>query len=142
MPGDRVLSVDGREMRTWDQFFIEIGSRARPRHRVRLRSRRAARNGSRDAGAAEKYEVGEIGVLPKTRMQIGEVTPGMPAEQSGFRRGDVILAVDGKPEPEYQPASSPTSSPNPNKPLRFSILRDGTPMEITVTPEGERGHRR
>lgn len=137
-PGDRVLSVAGREMRTWDQFFIEIGSRADRDTEIVIE-----RGGRRETvhvtpAPQTKYEVGEIGVLPKTRMQIGEVTPGMPAERSGFRRGDVILAVDGKPEPQYQPLIAYIKS-NPNKPLRFSIVRDGTPMEITVTPEGEPG---
>jgi regulator of sigma E protease len=137
-PGDRVLTVAGREMTTWDQFFIEIGTRAGRETEIVI-----DRGGRRETvhvtpTPRTKYEVGEIGVLPKTRMQIGEVTPGMAADRAGFRRGDIILAVDGKPDPDYQPLIAYIKS-NPNKPLRFSIERDGTPMEITVIPEGERG---
>jgi regulator of sigma E protease len=137
-PGDRVVSVGGREMKTWDQFFIEIGTRAGRETELVI-----DRGGQRETitvtpAPQTKYEVGEIGVLPKTRLQLAEVTPGMAAERAGLRRGDVILAIDGKPDPEQQALIAHIKS-NPDRPIRLSILRDGQPMDITVTPEGKQG---
>jgi regulator of sigma E protease len=136
--GDRILSVAGREMNTWDQFFIEIGTRAGRETELVV-----DRGGRRETIAVTpepktKYEVGEIGVLPKTRLQLAEVTPGMAADRAGLRRGDVILGLDGKPDPEQQALIAYIKA-NPNKPLRLSILRDGQPMDVTVTPEGNAG---
>jgi regulator of sigma E protease len=137
-PGDRVVSVGGREMRTWDQFFIEIGTRA-GRETELVIDRAGQRETITVTPAPQtKYEVGEIGVLPKTRLQLAEVTPGMAAERAGLRRGDVILAIDGKSDPEQQALITHIKS-NPDKPIRLSILRDGQPMDITVTPEGKQG---
>jgi regulator of sigma E protease len=136
--GDRIVSVGGREMKTWDQFFIEIGTRA-SRETELVVDRGGRQETIRVTPAPQtKYEVGEIGVLPKTRLQLAEVTPGMAADRAGLRRGDVILALDGKPDPEQQALIAYIKS-NPNKPLRLSILRGGQPMDITVTPEGEPG---
>jgi regulator of sigma E protease len=136
--GDRILSVAGRELETWDQFFIEIGTRASRQTELVV-----DRGGRRETITVTpepktKYEVGEIGVLPKTRLQLAEVTPGMAADRAGLRRGDVILALDGKPEPEQQALIAYIKS-NPDKPLRLSIRRDGQPMDVTVTPEGSAG---
>jgi regulator of sigma E protease len=136
--GDRIVSVGGREMKTWDQFFIEIGTRA-SRETELVVDRGGREETIRVTPAPQtKYEVGEIGVLPKTRLQLAEVTPGMAADRAGLRRGDVIVALDGKPDPEQQALIAYIKS-NPNKPLRFSILRDGQPMDVTVTPEGDPG---
>jgi regulator of sigma E protease len=136
--GDRIVTVAGREMRTWDQFFIEIGSRADRETEIVV-----DRGGRRETITVTpepktKYEVGEIGVLPKTRLQLAEVTPRMAADRAGLRRGDVIAALDGKSDPEQQALIAHIKS-NPNKPLRFSIVRDGQPMDVTVTPEGDPG---
>jgi regulator of sigma E protease len=136
--GDRIVSAAGREMRTWDQFFIEIGTRAERETELVV-----DRGGRRETimvtpEPKTKYEVGEIGVLPETRLQLAEVTPGMAADRAGLRRGDVILALDGKQDPEQQELIAYIKS-HPNKPLRFSILRDSQPMDINVTPEGEAG---
>jgi regulator of sigma E protease len=136
--GDRVVNVAGREMKTWDQFFIEIGSRADRETEIVV-----DRGGRRETITVTpepktKYEVGEIGVLPEARLQLAEVTPGMAADRAGLRRGDVIAALDGKLDPEQQALIAHIKS-NPNKPLRFSIVRDGQPMDVTVTPEGDPG---
>ena len=137
--GDRIVTVAGREMRTWDQFFIEIGSRADRETEIVV-----DRGGRRETITVTPEpktncgEVGEIGVLPKTRLQLAEVTPRMAADRAGLRRGDVIAALDGKSDPEQQALIAHIKS-NPNKPLRFSIVRDGQPMDVTVTPEGDPG---
>jgi regulator of sigma E protease len=137
-PGDRVLSVNGRDVNTWEELRIEAGARAgRPTEIV------VERDGRRETlqvtpAPEGRYEFGELGVGAKWRPQIFEVTPGMAAERAGFRRGDVIVAVDGKPDPEHQALIAYIKA-NPGKPLRFSIERDGMPMELTVTPEGQPG---
>jgi regulator of sigma E protease len=62
--GDRIVSVSGRAVDTWDQLFIAIGTR--PNRDVPLT---LLRNGQTVAvtvhtSAQGKYEVGDIGVLP------------------------------------------------------------------------------
>jgi regulator of sigma E protease len=138
MTGDRVLTIDGRPIRTWEQFSIEVGTK--PNRDVEFV---VEREGVRQMvivrpDAVGKYEVGDIGILPLIRPQIVEVTPGMPAEQSGFRPGDVVVAVNTTLKPN-QPDLIKQIRANAGKPMQFSVVRDGKPIEITVTPKGNAG---
>jgi regulator of sigma E protease len=138
MTGDRVLTIDGRPIRSWEQFSIEVGTK--PNRDVEFV---VEREGVRQMvivrpDAVGKYEVGDIGILPLIRPQIVEVTPGMPAEQSGFKPGDVVVAVNDTPKPN-QPDLIKQIRANAGKPMRFSVVRDGKPIEITVTPKGNSG---
>jgi regulator of sigma E protease len=136
--GDRILTVDGREVENWEQFFIEVGTKA-SRETAIVVERDGRQETLRVIPTPQtKYEVGEVGVLPMMRPQVTEVTPGMPAERADLRRGDVIVAVDGQPNPEHEPLIARIKASG-GKPLRLSILRDGQPREITVVPEGEPG---
>ena len=134
--GDRIVTVAGREMRTW----ISSSSRSVP-ERDRETEIVVDRGGRRETITVTpepktSHEVGEIGVLPKTRLQLGGGHAAHGRGSCQLRRGDVIAALDGKSDPEQQALIAHIKS-NPNKPLRFSIVRDGQPMDVTVTPEGD-----
>ncbi|MGH9313530.1 MAG: RIP metalloprotease RseP, partial [Vicinamibacterales bacterium] len=79
-----------------------------------------------------------IGIWPMLRPQFVDVTPGMPAERAGLQAGDVVVAVDGEPRPEH-PALLARLKASAGRPVRLSVLRDGKPLEIVVTPEGPPG---
>jgi regulator of sigma E protease len=97
MPGDRILSVADDEVDTWDDLYVQIGTR--PNRDVPLRLIRGGRTMSVNVrtGAQGKYEVGSIGVLPDVNPIIKEVYPGEPAEKGGFKSGDLIVSVNGEP---------------------------------------------
>ncbi len=59
-----------------------------------------------------------------------EVVPGGKAEQYGFKKGDLILAIDGTPVMNLEDFHRSLSNTAPTK--RFRIQRNGTEMEITV----------
>ncbi len=56
---------------------------------------------------------------------INGVEPGSPAERAGLKRGDVILAVDGKPIHGGDELVSIISDTDIGKKLRLEYLRDG-----------------
>jgi regulator of sigma E protease len=104
-PGDRVLSVDGRGVRTWEALEAYIDGHAE--HAVRLTVQRAGEELStyvtprrfvmhKRTGTA--HEQGLIGVtqapLPP---RVGIQDPGSPAARAGLRTGDLIISVDGEP---------------------------------------------
>ena len=64
-----------------------------------------------------------------------EVEPGSPAEQAGFRSGDIIAKIgDQKIEDldDYRKAS--VSLKDKEKAILFLIYRDGEPLFIAVKP--------
>src|SRR5690606_11903931 len=65
---------------------------------------------------------------------IGGVLPGAPAERAGFRKGDRIVAIDGRPIDLWSEVARAARSA-PDRLLRFSVDRDGQRLAIEVGPE-------
>ena len=94
--GDRVISVDGKDVPTWRQFYIAIGhARERP---VRLVIERDGKRIERQVvpDAIDRFDTGAIGVLPVTHPQIDDGPDGQPGDEGGLRAGDRVLAAGGE----------------------------------------------
>jgi S1-C subfamily serine protease len=73
--------------------------------------------------------------------EIGEVTPGGPADRAGLRagsaltgsRGDVIVAVDGKPVEEPDDLSALISAKRPGEKATITYVREGRRGTTQVT---------
>lgn len=63
------------------------------------------------------------------------VMPNSPAEKSGLEPGDVILSVNGKKISDRHALQELVERLETGKPYPVHIIRDGKPMELTVTVE-------
>lgn len=134
-PGDRILTVSGRPVETWEELFMAILPRAGRELPVEL-SRNDQRMTVRVTPAPQsKFEIGDIGVLPEMRYYIRSVTPGDPAARAGIVVADVILEVNGEPVgPRVRPLV-PIINQSAGVPLTLSIQRGEQRMTVTVMPE-------
>ena len=132
--GDRILSVDGKPVETWDQFSMAIVGKAK--RQVTIGYLRDGRPGEAlmVPSAQGKYEMGDIGVQPRIRPEIDEVFPGQPATQAGLRPRDVILAVGDRKDIQYEALIDLLRS-SAGKPLTLTLKRDGATQTLTVTPQ-------
>jgi len=66
--------------------------------------------------------------------RVAEVSPGSPAAAAGFQAGDLITAIDGR---AIQDAGEVTRrvTLSSGDPVRFTVERDGTPIQIVATPQ-------
>jgi regulator of sigma E protease len=69
--------------------------------------------------------------LPTT--EIGQITPGSPAERASVKSGDVILAIDTQPITTWQEVSE-TIKGGGGKPLTLTVRRGQERVVLTATP--------
>ena len=135
--GDRIVSVADHRVDNWEQFDIAVGSR--PNREITLA---LLRNGlevtttvtPRVLPGQSRFEIGDIGVLPNVHPHLLSVNAGEPGARGGLMAGDVIVAVDGKTmtfHTEFREAIAK----HPGKTMSVSILRGGSPMTLTITPD-------
>jgi regulator of sigma E protease len=80
--------------------------------------------------AAQAFLLGKDVTVPR----IDAVKPGSAAEQAGFKVGDVVASVDGKPVQGFVDVAR-TIALNGGRPLEFVIDRGGVPVTVTATPQ-------
>ena len=136
--GDRIVTVAGRDVETWEQFFVGIGTRAGRETDIEL-----LRDGKRLTVKATpapqtKFEIGDIGVTPDIHPLVGALLAGAPAEKAGLKVGDVILRVDNAAIASREQLIAAVSK-KPNSPVTMSVVREGAPMDVTVVPEANTG---
>jgi len=95
-PGDRVLTVDGREVDTWDRFDIEV--QTRPSRDMSITFLRDGRTDSVTlrSDSQGRYNQGDIGVQAVSPPLVASVVKGDVAEKAGLQAGDLVVAVDGE----------------------------------------------
>jgi regulator of sigma E protease len=137
--GDRILTVKGEPVESWQDVLLGVmGSPDRP---VPLTIRRGQQTlaATVTPKLVPRYDVGDLaGMIPMVRPQVIEIVKGQPAEAAGFRPGDEIRAVDGKPVIDSQ-AFVDAISPRAGQQVGVQVLRDGRPLTLTVVPRNDNG---
>ncbi|HEX6901585.1 MAG TPA: RIP metalloprotease RseP [Thermoanaerobaculia bacterium] len=132
--GDLIVAAGGEAMDDWNDVVLALmGSPDRP---LPLTVRRGDQTveATVTPKRVPKYEVGDFaGLVPSIRPQIIQVVAGQPAEAAGFKPGDEIRAVDGRPIADSQ-AFVEAVSKRPGQPTRVDVTRDGRPLTLNVTP--------
>jgi regulator of sigma E protease len=141
MTGDRVLSINGDAVRSWDE--IETLTNKTPGKTLLFKVKRdeitlelpvtPERKSEKDI-FGENKEMWYIGISPLLYPDVGEVTKGSPAEKAGLRKGDRIMGIGETPLKTWQEMTEIIHE-NPGMPLRFKIKRDGRIIEVAITPE-------
>lgn len=133
--GDRILSVSGRAVPTWRDFEMAVAVAVdRP---VDIAIDRAGESLTRTltpvSRPENRFEIGEIGVLPDVHPRIRAVVKGEAAEKAGLQPGDVVAAVDGQPT-VFGGQLRRAIEAHAEQPMNMTVLRGGQPVEIVATP--------
>ena len=133
--GDKIIAVAGHDVSTWEEFFIQIGQRAKRDTEVKLLRNgfEIARQVTPAAAGQSRFEFGEIGVWPDVHPFVPRVNSGEPADRAGIKPGDVILAVDGK-RITFRSELINAIASKPNTPITISLLRNGAQQDVSVVP--------
>ena len=151
--GDRVVSVNGEPIGTWQALrwlLLDLSIERKP---VRVEIVDDAGHVQwRDLDVTtvhgDQIEGDVLAALglrlfrPAMAPVIGRVVSGGPAESAGLRAGDRIAAVDGEPVDSWDEFVGIVRK-SADKPLRLSIVDGAAEREVRVTPEatGKEGER-
>jgi regulator of sigma E protease len=132
-PGDRVVSVDGKPVETWEQFYMEVMPKAQ--RQISVVVERGGRTLELKAvpTAVGRYSLGDLGLMPEMHPQITSLQHGAPGLEAGLQAGDIVMAAAGQRNITQKPLVELIRA-NEGKPLPLVIKRNGVEQEITVTP--------
>ena len=143
--GDLILSIDGKEVQSWDQRRLYLFQRALDRARVNVEVRDAQGNVETrllDLSSLPVQEVnasllergiGLIGFFPEPLPVIGAMEPG-PAARAGMKIGDRLVEINGEPVPSWEQLVEAISK-SPGKTVNVTVDREGARHDFKVTPD-------
>jgi len=143
--GDTILSIDGKEVQSWDHRRLYVFQRALDQARLLVEVR--------DAQGANKtleldlsslpvqqvnaslFErgIGLIGYYPEVLPVIGAIEPG-PAQRAGMQVGDRLVEIDSRPVSTWEELVAVVSR-SPGQPLQVTVEREGARLSFDVTPD-------
>ena len=142
---DRLLSIDGREIPSWNEAMLALLDGALDARELELQVESAAGNVrrvtldlSRVEGLLDRGDITDkLGLLPwrpELAPVMGEILPGSPAERAGLQSGDRVIEANGEPIETWS-AWVDFVSARPAKVLDTLIERGGQRMRIKLIPE-------
>src|SRR5262245_50064177 len=134
LKGDRIISIDGRQVPTWKQYYVIIASRAN--RAARLEIDRGGQILERQVvpRSADKYDTGDIGIGPVMRPEIMALRPGQPGAEGGMQPGDRVLKAGGEAGVSRERLIELIKS-HEGKPLEIEVeRRDNTRHTLSVVP--------
>ncbi len=130
--GDRVVSVAGRVVETWEELFRAVLPRAAREIEVVVRNAGGERVLRVTPDSQTQFEMGDLGIAPVLQPQIRSVAPGEPAEAAGIEAGDVIEAIEGDAVSSDELVTRINA--HAEEPLRLSVRRGESRRDVVVTP--------
>lgn len=136
LPGDEIVSIDGRVIEAWDDALLAIV--IRPDAAIQLGIKRAGaaqtvtvRSVSRAHDAAGKEKVGHIGVSPSVLVR--PEPADSPAGQAGIRPGDSLLKAGGREVRSFTDLVEVVGQSG-GKPIDLTVQRGAEQLTMAVTP--------
>lgn len=131
-PGDRILTVAGREVDTWEELFYAVLLRAGRETDIVVRRDGEVRSFSITPTEEADFNADDLGVAPSISPQVVSTQSNSAARDAGILVGDVIDGIDGRAVDQESLVAIVNA--NPNVPLTLQIRRNGVPQDIVVTP--------
>lgn len=129
--GDRIISIDGKEVKSWYGLYTEIQSAA-SKDSFALGIDRAGQRMMVYFPASQRTKILES-IKPAVPPQLGEIYPGFPAHQAGLNAGDIILGINNRPVSTWDEMKEIISA-NAGKETSLLIERGSDTFRVRLTP--------
>ncbi len=143
-PGDKILSIDGVAVHSWDEpidsvkeriafskgdkieFLVEREGEAKP---VKIDTGFKVMGGS----LFQRRGLRTVGLAWAYPAQVYEIVKGSAAERAGLKKGDILTHFNGAKlySPNFVYAHFEQQA---TQPAKLTVQRDGKPLDITLAP--------
>jgi regulator of sigma E protease len=132
---DKILSVNGKKLSNWEDLRAEIFINTLGENiNVNVLRTGVEQNLLVQRKLIPDDETQGMFLIPEgVKPAIGEVVKGSPAEKSGIKAGDILLAINDESLYSSQQATNIISS-NKQKELKITVQRDKEKIDLFVTP--------
>ncbi|SHH87562.1 RIP metalloprotease RseP [Pollutimonas bauzanensis] len=143
--GDRITSINQRPVQSWSEARWQLLDVLTSGGEVQVQVDTAAgmareRRLQLAAGTIEPDGsdlMAEAGLsLAAPRPRISQVTAGGAGAEAGLRNDDIVIALGAVRDPAADAVVSEIRK-SAGQPLAMTVLRDGTALQLTVTPRAE-----
>ena len=133
--GDKILSVNGKKVTNWEDLRAEIFINTLGENiNVKVLRNDIEENLVIDRKLIPEDETQAMYLIPEgVKPAIGEVLKNSPAEKSGIKTGDILLAINGTELYSSKQATEIISA-NSKKEINITLERNKQPLNIFVTP--------
>lgn len=132
-PGDTVKSLDGKEVRNWEDLLAELAMNPSKAVELTLTRDSETIKTTITPETSEQTGAGYGGMFPPMKPVIGDVAPGYPAKDAGLKAGDLILAINGNRITHWAELEGIIHKSEGK--LKLLVQRDGKELTFEVTPK-------
>jgi regulator of sigma E protease len=131
--GDLIVRFEGKENPTWEDIDLkEVAAAFQP---LTLTVERDGQRIDKSVTPIldERSGVGSAGWSARGDVQLAAITPGLPADKAGLRKGDLVVTANGQPIHSTTKFHELVRSSG-GKPLEIEVKREGELRSFTVNP--------
>lgn len=132
-PFDKIIKVNGKEVKNWKEFTIEIGMKAGKNVELEI-----LRNGSIQKVSVllpDDMTKQSFGISPVLPAKVGKVLENSPAAKAGLKEGDVIVGVNGRPINTWFEFADFMASLKEKQSINLLVKRDNKIFSIMIEPQ-------
>jgi len=137
---DKVVKLDGVPVGNWEQLQEQLSARSDALELDVLRPEAVQAPGGTlwsdkplSLTVPAPVAPGDYG-LEASDLTLFAVQPGGAAEEAGLKRGDRVLAVNGRPALSWSDEVDAAIKAAGTQPVQIAVRRDGKELTFTVTP--------
>jgi regulator of sigma E protease len=131
--GDLIVRFDGKSDPTWEDISLKEVAAAGRALEVTVERDHKSIQTTVTPVLDDRSGVGTVGWAPKAEVQVGELSPGMPAEKAGLQKGDLLLSANGQPIQSMYTFQEIIQA-SQGKPVELDFERNGRHQSLMLTP--------
>jgi regulator of sigma E protease len=131
-PGSRITRVNGDTVTSWDEIVSEIANASAPEVRIELDRGQTVVLPIHPDALEERLKAAHA-LQPFRAPVIGEVLPDKPAARAGIRKGDSVVAVNGRQVGQWYDVLEQVQSASGHT-LALTVSRNGERQEVQMQP--------